>query len=54
MVAACLSPVSARAQSAAYCAPDESLGFQFGFAALKQELGTRMGEPVECEHVNPG
>ena len=27
--------------------------YQFGFAALKAQLGDLMGDPVECEHTNP-
>ncbi|MDQ6673169.1 MAG: hypothetical protein M3069_20925 [Chloroflexota bacterium] len=53
MLAAIVWPVAVRAQAAPYCAADEGPRFQFGFAALKQQLGTRMGDPIECEHVNP-
>jgi hypothetical protein len=40
--------------AAAFCEPGEEPAFRFGFAALKQELGTTMGIPLECEHTNPG
>ncbi len=44
--------VPAQAQGAAYCAPGQGPRFQFGFAALKAELGDTMGQPTECEHAN--
>ncbi|MDQ6669683.1 MAG: hypothetical protein M3069_02825 [Chloroflexota bacterium] len=41
------------AQAPAYCGAGEPPQYQFGFAVLKTQLGSSMGEPVECEHVNP-
>jgi hypothetical protein len=35
-----------------FCAPGQEPAFVFGFAALKQQLGPTMGEPLECEHAN--
>jgi hypothetical protein len=46
---AVLTPVAAAA-SAPYCQPGEVPAFRFGFAALKLQLGTGMGDPIECEH----
>jgi len=40
----------ASAASAPYCRPGETPGFHFGFAALRAQLGTGMGEPEQCEH----
>ena len=37
-----------------FCAPGEQPTFVHGFAVLKQRLGPTMGEPLECEHGNPG
>jgi hypothetical protein len=41
---------AALAQSAPFCAPGTSPEFANGFAALKDSLGTVMGDPIECEH----
>lgn len=41
------------AQGAPYCEPDQLPRFVFGFAALKEQIGDVMGEPMECEHANP-
>ena len=41
------------AQSLPFCQPGQSSAFQFGFAALKEQLGDIMGQPIECEHTNP-
>jgi hypothetical protein len=38
---------------APFCAPGRSPAFVLGFARLKERLGPIMGEPIECEHVNP-
>jgi len=45
------SPV-ALAQGYPYCQPGQIPRFLFGFATLKAQLGTIMGEPTECEHPN--
>jgi hypothetical protein len=37
----------------AFCKIDETPTFQFGFAQLKALLGSRMGQPTECEHQDP-
>jgi hypothetical protein len=38
--------------AAPYCGPGQRPDFVLGFAALKQQLGPTMGEPVECEHAD--
>ncbi len=38
---------------APHCPPGKQVQFVLGFAELKRELGDIMGDPVECEHVNP-
>ncbi len=38
----------------ASCGPGQQPSFVFGFATLKEEVGEAMGEPLECEHANPG
>jgi len=38
---------------APFCAPGRRPTFVLGFAQLKARLGETMGEPVECEHINP-
>jgi hypothetical protein len=43
--------IAARAGVAAYCAPDQTPRFSFGFEALSEALGTQMGEPTECAHA---
>jgi len=46
-------PATAAAQpAAAFCQPNESPSFHFGFADLKFALGYIMGDPIECEHPN--
>jgi hypothetical protein len=45
-------PPMASAQGRAFCRPGESPQFRFGFAALKEQVGPAMGEPIECEHAN--
>ncbi len=47
------APSGAHAQSFPFCAPGQTPAFQFGFAALKAQLGATMGQPVECEHADP-
>ncbi len=44
---------SAQAASAPFCQPGQVPTYQFGFAALHDQLGDGMGEPLECEHPNP-
>jgi hypothetical protein len=39
--------------AAPHCAEGVPPSFVLGFASLKGRLGADMGEPVECEHVNP-
>jgi hypothetical protein len=39
---------------APWCLPGQEPGFAFGFAALAQQLGSTMGEPIECEHGEGG
>src|SRR4051794_24257211 len=41
-----------RLQESAFCAPGQVPAFQFGFAALKAQVGEAMGDPTECEHTN--
>jgi hypothetical protein len=48
-----LAPGAAAAQTAPHCAPGQTPRFQLGFAALAAELGEVMGQPLECEHVDP-
>jgi hypothetical protein len=52
LLALAASPLAASAQSAAFCAPNQSPSFTFGFADLKSALGYIMGDPIECEHPN--
>jgi len=48
------STAAASAQSAPnFCAPGATPTFKLGFATLKDRLGARMGDPVECEHPDP-
>ena len=35
-----------------FCAAGEQPQFRFGFAALKQQMGAVIGEPIECEHYD--
>jgi hypothetical protein len=39
-----------RAPHAPWCPAGETPVFRFGFAELAQDLGSAMGQPVECEH----
>lgn len=48
-----VSAAPAAAQPAPHCPAGQPPTFVLGFAALKERLGDRMGEPIECEHVNP-
>ena len=42
----------APAGAAPHCPPGEEPRFVHGFANLKSLLGDKMGDPVECEHIN--
>lgn len=42
------------AQPASHCLTDGAPTFEFGFAALKFDLGATMGEPMSCEYADPG
>lgn len=44
-----LSPWSAMAQPDTFCPPGQAPAFVAGFAALKAQVGSAMGEPVTCE-----
>ena len=44
---------AAQAQLAPHCGPGQAPAFERGIAALKQRVGDPMGQPIECEHVNP-
>ncbi len=46
------TPTEAFAQGAPFCRPGQTPQFVLGFANLKAQLGSVMGEPVECEHPN--
>jgi hypothetical protein len=48
-----LWPTAVMAQSAAACPPGRAPSFLSGFASLQTNLGSSMGEPTECEHVDP-
>lgn len=39
------------ALAAPYCAPGQEPVYVFGFKALHDRLGERMGDPLECEHT---
>jgi hypothetical protein len=41
-------------ESAPFCGPGETPEFSFGFLALSELLGERMGRPLECEHSELG
>ncbi|MCC6174021.1 MAG: hypothetical protein IT305_01850 [Chloroflexi bacterium] len=43
----------AAAQMMPYCPPGQPARFVYGIAALDDRLGTTMGTPLECEHINP-
>lgn len=48
------APAPAPAQAAApYCQPGERPAFLFGFAALREQLGPRMGDPTSCNYGDP-
>jgi hypothetical protein len=42
------------APTAPYCQPGQTPAFANGFAALKQQIGSAMGNPTECEHAASG
>ncbi|MBI4494162.1 MAG: hypothetical protein HY690_15345 [Chloroflexi bacterium] len=44
----------ATAQSFPFCPPGQVPVFVFGFKALSDALGETMGDPLECEHAEPG
>ncbi len=44
---------TARSVLAPNCPPGEPARFVLGFAELKRDVGDAMGDPMECEHVNP-
>ncbi|MBI4492874.1 MAG: hypothetical protein HY690_08795 [Chloroflexi bacterium] len=44
------SAPGASAQTAPYCRSGQTPQFVFGFKALSDNLGERMGQPLECEH----
>jgi hypothetical protein len=44
---------SASAQLAPFCAPETAPSLEFKFAELKLQLGSGMGQPVDCEHTDP-
>ena len=45
-----LGATDAATQSGQGCDPRRP-SFQYGYASLRQRLGTIMGEPLECEHT---
>lgn len=47
------SVASAQAALAPFCAPGQAPEFLLGLADLKARVGDPMGEPVECEHIDP-
>ncbi len=40
------------AEPAPHCVSDSAPTFEFGFAALKSDLATTMGEPTSCEYAD--
>ena len=53
MVLLALWPTTLVAQSAEACPADRTPAFLLGFASLQTSLGSSMGEPTECEQVDP-
>jgi hypothetical protein len=47
------APVPPVAQGPLGCRPGEQPEFVFGFAAMKERLGDRMGTPISCEYGDP-
>ena len=45
-----LAPFNGSAQPAGGCPPAQRPTFVLGFAALRNAIGNRMGEPTECEY----
>ena len=43
----------AQTEPAPHCRPGQAPAFERGFAELKRRVGDPMGQPIECEHVNP-
>ena len=52
LTAAGASPTWAQPAATA-CPPGQSPQFVSGFGALKLRLGARMGDPMDCQHVDP-
>jgi len=52
LTAAGASPTWAQPATTA-CPPGQTPQFASGFGALKLRLGTRMGDPMDCQHVDP-
>jgi hypothetical protein len=46
------NPTVSIASTDNFCAASEQPEFRFGFAALKRQLGSLIGEPIECEHYD--
>lgn len=46
-------PSVASAADAPFCQPGQPATFVLGIAELKERLGDTMGEPLECEHLDP-
>ncbi|MDQ6672601.1 MAG: hypothetical protein M3069_17985 [Chloroflexota bacterium] len=44
----------AAAQAAPHCTAGQAPQFVLGFAQLQQRIGATMGNPLECEHTDPG
>jgi hypothetical protein len=42
------------AQAYPTCPIGQTPSFSFGFASLHEQLGPTMGDPIECEHADPG
>jgi hypothetical protein len=53
LVASLVAPAVASAQPAPFCPPGQPARFVLGIGELKERLGLIMGEPVECEHIDP-
>ncbi len=51
---AILGAPPAAAQAAPHCAAGQAPQFVLGFAQLQQRIGASMGNPLECEHTDPG
>lgn len=51
VVAALLIGSAPAASAAPYCQSGQTPQFVFGFKTLSENLGDRMGQPIECEHT---